>query len=223
MRGGTAYHEKETVMRRTAKRFLIVAAAVIVLLLAIAGAAAYWSEFGPGLDREVARLAALLELRPGMTVAEIGAGKGRMAVRMARRLGPSGRLYATEIDAGKLQAIRNAARRSGLDNITVVEGGERSTGLPAACCDVIYMRRVYHHFTDAAAMGKALHAALRPRGRLVVLDFLFTGWRIFPSHGVASESVVRELTQAGFTPERSIPRWSPIGYCAVFRASPTWE
>lgn len=185
------------------------------LLVTAAGLAIFWSQFGPGLDREVSRLASLVELRPGMTVAEIGAGKGRMAVLVARRLGPSGRLYATEIEAAKLDAIRGAAAAAGLTNITVLEAGEHAANLPDACCDVIYMRRVYHHFTDAAAIDKTLYAALRPGGRLAIIDFLTPRWIFWTRHGIASDVVLAQLTPAGFTLERRVNGWSPIDYCLV--------
>jgi len=190
------------------------------LLLAAVGLAIYWSQCGPGLAREVERLASLVELRPGMTVAEIGAGKGRMAVRLARRLEGSGRLYATEVDPARLAAIRNAAAATGLGNITVIEAGERSAGLPDACCDVIYMRRVYHHFTDPAPMNKGLYTALRPGGRLAIVDFLSPRWMFFLRHGIAREVVVGQVTSAGFTLDRLVDGWSPIDYCLVFRKPP---
>lgn len=204
--------------RRT--RLLVLALGLLGFLLAAAGLAVYRSQSGPGLEREVERLALLVKLRPGMTVAEIGAGNGRMAVHLARRLGPSGRLYTTELDPGKLEAIRNAAAAAGLGNIAIIEAGEHSTGLPDACCDVIYMRRVYHHFTDPASMNKGLYAALRPGGRLAVIDFLSPRWMFFLHHGIAREVVVGQVTSAGFTLDRRVDGWSPIDYCLVFRKPP---
>ncbi len=177
----------------------------------------FWSQRGPGLDREVARLAALVELRAGMTVAEIGAGGGHMAVRMARRLGPSGRLYATEIEAGKRDAIRSAAAAAGLANIAVLEAGERTAGLPDACCDLIYMRRVYHHFTDPASINQTLYAALRPGGRLAIIDFLSPRWMFWLRHGIPPDVLLGQVTVAGFVFERRVQGWSPIDYCFMFR------
>jgi ubiquinone/menaquinone biosynthesis C-methylase UbiE len=185
--------------------------------------AVYYYQRGPGLEREVDRLASLVDLRSTMTVAEIGTGKGRMAVRLARRLGPSGRLYATELETWKLDAVRNAAASGGVANITAILAGEHSTGLPDACCDIIYMRRVYHHFADPASMGRSLHAALRPNGRLAVIDFLSPRWMPFLRHGIPSNTLVEQVTGAGFTLERRIDGWSPIDYCLVFRQLPSFS
>lgn len=186
---------------------------IAICLLAAAGLAIAWYQRGPGFENEVARLADTLELRPGMSVAEVGAGQGRMAIAVAQRLGAAGRLYATEVDAALVEKIRAEAGRSKAANVEAILGTQQSTGLPEACCDAIYMRRVYHHFTDAAAMNKGLFAALRPGGRLAVIDFLAPGGR----HGVARETVLAQVPQAGFRPERQWAKWSAIDYCLVFR------
>ena len=101
---------------------------------------------------EAERLVETLELRPGDAVADIGAGAGAMSVAVAVVLGPRSRLYATEISAARLDEIRAAVSEAGLDNVTVVEGHATRTNLPEACCDAIFVRRVYHHFGDPAAM-----------------------------------------------------------------------
>jgi ubiquinone/menaquinone biosynthesis C-methylase UbiE len=191
--------------------------AIPVLVVAVLGGIVAWAEYGPGLDREAEGLARLVDLRPGMTVAEIGAGKGRTAVRIARFLGPEGRLFASEIEAEKLEAIRDAAAAAGLSNVTVLEAGEHSTNLADQCCDVIYMRRVYHHLTDAGAVGRSLHSALRANGRLAVIDMLTPAWLIVLRHGIPSGEASGQLVSAGFALERRIDRWSPIDYCLVFR------
>ena len=203
---------------------------VLILLLAVAGvygtAGIFW---GVDFESEVARLAPLLELGPGRTAGEVGAGSGRMAVLMAERLGPAGRMYATEIDRGRLADIREAVEAAELENVTVLEAGERQTNLPAGCCDAVYMRRVYHHFTDPAAIGVSLFEAVRAGGGLAVIDFPplpgWAFWAPFPEgvpedrggHGVAVEVVVTELRAAGFTLDREIGDWCPSDYCLVFR------
>ncbi len=195
---------------------LALAAGLAVFLLAASGLV-LWSQRGPGLRNEADRLASVIELRPGMTCAEIGAGRGRMAVRMAQHLGPSGHLYATEMEDEKLRAIRSAASDAGVANIAVIRAGEHSANLPDNCCDVIYMRRVYHHLSDAAAINRTLYNAIRPGGRLAVIDFLSPRWMLFLHHGIRSDVLVSQVTAAGFILERRIDGWSPIDYCLIFR------
>lgn len=214
-------------MRFRPFRLLVFAACLLGLLIGAMGFAILWAERGPGLRNEVNRLAAVMQLRPGMTAAEIGAGYGRMAVEIAQRLGVSGRLYASELPARKIEAIRRAASAAGLGNITVIPAGEHSANLPDSCCDIIYMRRVYHHLSDAAAINRTLYAALRPGGRLVIIDFVTPRWMFFLRHGIPSGVLAGQVTAAGFVLERQIGRWSPIDYCIVFRkptyvAAPPW-
>ena len=82
------------------------------------------------------------------------------------------------------------------------------------------MRRTYHHFTRAADINKSLFAALRPGGRLAIIDFLSPRWLFFLRHGIPRNAVAREVVAAGFVLDRRIDRWSPIDYCLVFRKPP---
>jgi ubiquinone/menaquinone biosynthesis C-methylase UbiE len=157
-------------------------------------------------------------MQPGMTVAEIGAGRGRMAVLLARRLGPSSRIYATEIEPEKQNAIRSAA--AGLASFSVLPAAESSVNLPEACCDAIYLRRVYHHLSDSAAINRSLYLSLRAGGRLAIIDMLTPRWIFWTRHGIPAETVVAQVTAAGFRLERRVDRWSPIDYCLVFQKVP---
>ena len=167
---------------------------------------------------EAARLFELLELRPGMTVAEVGAGRGEMTVEMSKRLGPNGRVYSTELDPARLAEIRNAVSREQLTNVTVVEAGVRVSNLPAACCDAIFMRDVYHHFTSPDEYDRSLAAALKPGGRLVVIDFEPTPGLAMPEgvpanrggHGVTPNIIVDEMKAAGLSEVRTIPGWTNL-------------
>jgi ubiquinone/menaquinone biosynthesis C-methylase UbiE len=196
--------------------------ALLVLLLAAAGLGAAdrlvsRCQNGLASESEVERLASVVGLRPGMHVAEVGAGDGRMAVGTARRVTASGRVYATELEASQIEAMRAAAKAAGLENMHVVQSEERSVQLPEGCCDVIYMRRVYHHLSDPPAMHKSLHFALRPGGRLVVIDFQSPAWRFYRKHGIERRAVIAQLREAGFHLENEIGDWSLLDYCLVFR------
>lgn len=204
-------------MKRYLPRIVIAAAATAVLLVAARQAAGWWFGRGPGFRHESARLAAVGDIRAGMTVADVGAGTGRMTALVAARVGASGRLFATEISEGLLQDIRQRAADAGLNNITPVLAGERTTGLAAGCCDVIYMRRVYHHLTDAPSIAAGLYASLRPGGRLVVIEMMTPWWLPVTRHGLPAEVVRSGFERAGFRFVRHIGWWSPIDYCLVFR------
>ena len=123
-----------------------------------------------GLATEADRLATVLGVTTGGAVAEIGAGAGEMTQEMAHRVGQTGRVYTTELGDDKVTSLREAVSGAGAQ-VTVVAGAEDETRLPADCCDAIYMRRVYHHFTHPERMDASLFASLRPGGRLAVIDF----------------------------------------------------
>jgi ubiquinone/menaquinone biosynthesis C-methylase UbiE len=202
-------------------------AAVVAIGVFLAAAASAASRF----EREVDRLVALLALEPGSRVADVGAGKGEFALALAERVGPEGHVYATEIDAGLRAKIERAARDAGLANLTVVEALEDATGLPDGCCDAIFLRSVYHHLTKPELVLASLARALRPGGRLAVIDFRPTRWlalwtpKDVPAdrggHGVRPEIVSREAAAAGFEPlgvEEDWPSsWLVPHYAITFR------
>ena len=206
---------------------------VVPLLIFIAGVAAYITAFGPdsAIEGEAARIMGVLDLKAGMTVGEVGAGKGEMAVLLAQELGSGGHLFATEIDTDNLDDIRDRVADAGLDIVTVIEAGKKQTNLAPECCDAIFMRKVYHHFTDPAEINASLFEALRPGGVLAVIDFspgLWNVWLPRPDgvpenrggHGMPRDLLIAELTGAGFRLEQVTDewwRWPVDGYCVLVR------
>src|SRR5262249_31796118 len=190
----------------------------IVGALSVAAAFGWWlvaRASAASIRSESAQLASVLGLREGSRVADVGAGKGEYALELARLLGPLGHVFAPELDSKRRQQILSASARAGLGHLSVVEAGEVDTGLERDCCDAILMRGVYHHVTRPVETNASLYRALRPGGRLAVVDFP-PGWflsKFFPvkgvdanrgGHGVATEVVIEELETAGFSLERRI-------------------
>jgi ubiquinone/menaquinone biosynthesis C-methylase UbiE len=167
-------------------------------------------------ETEVPLLVEALALKPGMTVADVGAGFGAWTFRLSRWIGPNGRVFATEIGAPQLAALRDVVSRDGLKNVTIVEGSTGGTNLPAACCDALFIRDAYHHFTAPQEMLKSFAAALKPGGRLAIIDFPPRPDSQLPEgvpadragHGVPPAVVERE-GRAHFTHIRTVTNWSP--------------
>jgi ubiquinone/menaquinone biosynthesis C-methylase UbiE len=155
-------------------------------------------------DAEVPRLVELLQLKPGMTVADVGAGFGAWTMKCSKSLGPTGRVYANEIGGPQLAALRAAVTRETLTNVTVVTGAPGSTNLPAGCCDAILIRDAYHHLTDSAPLIRSCAASLKPGARLAVIDFPPRPNTEVPAgvpanrlgHGVPPDVVVSEVSAA---------------------------
>ena len=167
-------------------------------------------------ELDAPKLADVLELKPGMTVADIGAGGGAMTVVLGKWLG-SGRVFATDIGARQLATIREYAKREGLGNVTVIEGAAASTNLPAACCDAIFLRHVYHHIADIEPFNKSLHASLKSGGRLAIIDFVPRKGTQVPDgvpasregHGIPPSVVISEVSAPGLTHAKTIDNWPP--------------
>ena len=167
------------------------------------------------LTSEVSRLVELLELRSDSVVADVGAGSGEVSVEMARQLGPASRVYSTDINAQRIAEIKQAASKAALTNIVALEGAPANTNLQEACCDALFVRHVYHHFADPAAMNASILRSLKPGGRFAVMDGPRNAKTGVPpperasgdTHGVARETVVEELKAAGFEIVTVLPEW----------------
>lgn len=152
------------------------------------------------------RLVDALRLRAGSTVADIGAGDGALTIPVAAVVGPSGRVFATELPGKPIEQLRAIVARARAANVTVVEAAPAHTNLSPASCDAIFVRFVYHHFADPAAMNASLREALKPGGRLAVIEFapngpeaaMPAGRASGRTHGVTAATVTRELREAGF-------------------------
>jgi ubiquinone/menaquinone biosynthesis C-methylase UbiE len=149
--------------------------------------------------------------REGMTVCEIGAGDGELSLAVARIVGPSGGVLASELGAEHVKALQDRVAGSSLAQITVVTGDPVKTNFPDAGCDALFMRNVYHHFADPAAMNASIASALKPGARVGVVDFTPPAEEApRPNdrgkdgmHGVRAETVSREMNDAGLEPVSS--------------------
>jgi tRNA A58 N-methylase Trm61 len=175
---------------------------------------------------ESERILQALALATGMSVADVGAGEGGFTVALARKVGAEGRVFATEVDRAELDKVEARVTAEGLANVTAVLGDQQVTGLPAACCDAILLRLVYHHFTDPTAMRRSLWQALRPGGRIAVIDVPpQPGWRKLEGvperggHGIRLEELVADMRGEGFEQVARHDRWpaEDDSYCVVFR------
>jgi len=148
---------------------------------------------------EARLLAEALGLRPGMCVADVGAGDGRMAEAMAAVVGEGGRVIATEISADRLADLAARKSRRSLANVEVVAAGDDITGLEDARCDALYLRHVFHHLDDRPAMARQLARAVRPEGRIAVVDFPPGAlWFHGTTHGVSADDVAAAFAAAGW-------------------------
>jgi ubiquinone/menaquinone biosynthesis C-methylase UbiE len=156
-----------------------------------------------------AKIFEALGVKEGITVCEIGAGSGELTIAVAKLVGPTGRVYTSELGDDRIKTLLSAVKKSEIAHITVVAGDPVKTNFPDMACDALFMRNVYHHFADPAAMNASIAAALKPGGRYAVVDFTPPpgGEAKTPadrskdgSHGIGPDALDRELKEAGFEP-----------------------
>lgn len=159
-----------------------------------------------GESREIATsrdgIVAALALQPGEDVADIGAGTGLFLAPLHEAIGPDGTLYAVDISPVFMEHLQERAAAEGLDRVQTVLCSDRSADLPADSVDVIFVCDTYHHFEYPRSTLASLYAALRPGGRLIVVDFeripgVTREWLL--EHVRAGKDVFRaEIVAAGF-------------------------
>ena len=114
---------------------------------------------------------AALDLKAGQTVADIGAGSGYMSVRMAKWVGPTGRVYAEDIQKEMIDLLTGRLTKQRVTNVTPVLGLVDDPKLPEASIDLMLLVDVYHEFQEPQKMLRGMRAALKPGGRLVLLEY----------------------------------------------------
>jgi predicted methyltransferase len=168
---------------------------------------------------DAAKLIEVLQLKPGSVVAEIGAGGGELTLALAKHVGPEGRVYTSELGNERLTKLRDAVAKSGAANVQVIAGHDTHANLEEGCCDAVFMRNVYHHFSDPSTMNASIFKALKPGARVAVIDFMPRNNAAIgapgkrgsdAAHGVSTDVVASELKAAGFeivTTEDRGERW----------------
>lgn len=169
------------------------------------------------------RLVAELGLQKGDVVADIGSGVGFMIPFFLEAIGPEGKLYAEDIQQDFLDKIEEKKQERGWDNVETVLGDERSPNLPEGTLDLAFALDAYHHFNYPEETLALIRAAIKPGGRLVIVDF----YRSRPHPRMSPERLAghirkdrdgfaAEIQAAGFELIRIFDQL-PYQYALVFR------
>jgi ubiquinone/menaquinone biosynthesis C-methylase UbiE len=148
----------------------------------------------------------LLGIEPGMSVADVGAGTGYMTLRIARRVGPEGKVYANDIQTEMLDKLNDKARREDLNNIETVLGSEGDAKLPAGKMDLVLLVDVYHEFSRPQEMLQSIRRALKPDGRLVLVEYKKEDPTIpiRPDHKMSLNEIKVEVEAEGYKLDKVI-------------------
>jgi len=150
-------------------------------------------------------------------VADIGAGSGWFTIRLARRVGPQGLVYAEDVQPEMISAIRRRVLREGLANVREVLGQNSDPRLPPGSLDAVIMVDAYHEIEDRVTMLANLARALKPGGRIGVVDFKLegTGPGPSPEERVSPDVVVKDAEKAGLRLLSQEP-FLPFQYFLIF-------
>ena len=132
-------------------------------------------------------------------VADIGAGGGWFTIRLARRVGAGGLVFAEDIQPQMLEATMRRVAREGLGNVRRVLGAPDDPRLPPGSCDAVLLLDTYHELDNPGAMLRSIAKALKPQGRIGVVDFKRDGLGPGPAleERVDPEQIVRDAEAAG--------------------------
>lgn len=142
-------------------------------------------------------------------VADIGCGRGYFTAHLARRVGPGGRVYAIDVDAEALAAVERLVERNRFQQVKIVRGQADDPQLPADVLDVALVVDTYHEFTEPEAMLAKIFAALKPGGRLGIIDRVTEPGQerahYRRRHRIPPEVVEEETARHGFVFLREAP------------------
>jgi len=158
-----------------------------------------------------------LNIKKGQTVADIGAGSGYLTVKLSDRVDATGTIYAADIQQEMLDYISKRLAEKGIKNVTLVLSTMEDPKLPPNSLDLAILLSTYHEIAQPIDFMKKIKLALKPKGRLAILEFSDES-PIGPPIQVRlpEDLVIDELKQAGFTLSQRHTFILPYQYFLVF-------
>lgn len=168
-----------------------------------------------------------LNLKPGMAVGDIGAGTGFFSLLISDAVGPEGKVFSVDIAKNFIEHIKKISAEHGKANIEGIVCSERSADLPAQSIDLAFICDTYHHFEYPFDTLASIHAALKPGGKMVIVDFAriegrSNDWTLKHVR-CGMGTVIDEVQQAGFDFVEKKPVPMDDQYVIVFTKRPNGE
>lgn len=158
-----------------------------------------------------------LHIRPGSTVADIGSGTGFFTWRLAQRVGPKGKVYAVDVQPEMLDRTKAAVTQHTLQNVDYVLASDDAVRLPPGSIDLAFVAYTFHEFADPTATLESIKRALKPGGRLFVLEYAKES-KIAPAsplHKMSFDEIRREIEPLGFVIDQLLD-FLPVQHGVVF-------
>lgn len=159
---------------------------------------------------------AALGLHPAAVVADLGCGPGAFARRLAKVV-PQGLVYAVDVEPRQLYRLHEHLLAEELHNVVPVLSSLADPHLPPGEIDLILVVDTYHHFDDRGRYLHTLSRALKPEGRLAIVDYYKRPLPVGPpvDHKIARDQVIKEVQAAGYRLVEE-PTFLPHQYFLVF-------
>lgn len=151
--------------------------------------------------QQPAEVVRALGLRPGMTVADLGAGTGYFLRYLSRAVGETGTVLAVEPELNLLGYLRSRAEREGGNNVVPVLASFDNPRIPPSSTDLVLLVDTVHHINDRLTYLQRLRKALKPDGRVAIIDWHKRELPVGPplDHKLAREQVIEEMSRAGYS------------------------
>jgi predicted methyltransferase len=158
----------------------------------------------PGRDawQRPQEIVAAMKITPGMTVADLGAGTGYLEPYLSRAVGPTGTVLALDVEQDMVRYLGERAKREKLANVRPALVATDDPKLSPGTVDRIVALDVWHHIDAREAYAAKLHAALKPGGKVFVVDFKMDAKHgPPPHHRLTPQQIEGELGSAAFVVE----------------------
>ena len=156
-------------------------------------------------------------VKPGMVVADIGAGSGYHSALLSKMVG-TGKVFAVDVEPEMIAYLNARIKQEKLSRIVPVLSTEQKVSLPENTIDMMLLVDVYHEFSFPYEMALSMRAALKPGGKLVLVEFRAEDLTvpIKTIHKMSEAQAIKEFKAAGFAFDRNIDNL-PWQHCMVFR------
>jgi len=112
----------------------------------------------------------LADIKEGMKVADIGCHEGYLSIHLANVVGNKGHVYGVDVRADRLDLLSKHLEERKLNNVSVILGDYDNPKLPENTLDVAVIMDTYHEITDYMTMLAHVKTALKPGGRIVIIE-----------------------------------------------------
>jgi ubiquinone/menaquinone biosynthesis C-methylase UbiE len=169
------------------------------------------------MEENTTQLLKNLAVQPGLFIADIGAGSGYHSTMLSKMVG-NGKVYAVDVESEMIAYLKGRIKLEGYKNIIPVLSTEQKVSLPANSIDVMLLVDVYHEFSFPYEMTLSMLEALKPGGKLVLVEFRAEDPNvpIKTIHKMTERQAVKEFKASGFLFEKNMGNL-PWQHCLIFR------